>query len=335
MKKRRIPAGEVQEFWERVDHLRKQLGLTLRALANRSGVLENYLTKAFKWEQYGYSTPNLTITRRLARGLNVPVGALTGDAESEGSSRPRQNFVFDPTCDHPATLFNQLVPHDERAAFGIGLFSSLPCAVSNRGILDHIHKRYFGGFGDYADRLTGVFDEIAANFINEYHELGPEYGGFDQTCLICDWDLHRMICAEDEFAGISRDVVGETLEKLHDAVRRGFRLGIVSREKIPGTMLYRLAGLDSLIAIGDGVTVRRRLATYDIELRQHSQEQEADLVTLQYLEQHCLCHDLTPKGTAVAVERLLSKMEEPPKQKNSNQEKTRLMDGFGDSEDSD
>ena len=69
--------------------LRKQQGMTLATVAERTGLTKSYLSKL----ERGQSSPSLVVAFKLAGALGVDVETLFGEnpdpAESERDRRPR------------------------------------------------------------------------------------------------------------------------------------------------------------------------------------------------------------------------------------------------------
>lgn len=78
------------EFSERLARLRKERGLTQKALAEASGV---HATQIQRYES-GAFEPTLDALRRLARALAVPADSLVFDADERAPSDDLK-FVFD------------------------------------------------------------------------------------------------------------------------------------------------------------------------------------------------------------------------------------------------
>jgi transcriptional regulator with XRE-family HTH domain len=77
---RPAPAATRDPLARQIRHLRRDKRLTLRALADRAGVTESFLSQV----ERGITSPSISTLRRIAAGLDQSIGSLFADESEPG-----------------------------------------------------------------------------------------------------------------------------------------------------------------------------------------------------------------------------------------------------------
>jgi transposase-like protein len=298
---------------------RDEQGLSVKELARRMGVTANTLTKRLNEG----ALPSKTLD-----DLAVAMG-LTVSEMLSGGARP-SDLVWDPASEASTILNKKLEPHESRASTGVGFFRIPNCPVLGESLMAKVHHNLFAAFEDKGKRLTDAYNSVGTGYLDEYYRTEGRYGGFDLTTLYMESDLERLVLCSYPYSGCASLVV-PFLEGLRDehVSRLGLRVGIIDDMKVPGEILYGLAGIESIVLIGDTFSLRRQWGTFRLTGVDGGAELAGDQRIVRSLLK--LAGDLNPRRIIRRIEGFL-RMAEKSLGMGEDNEKSRnvkFLDGWG------
>jgi hypothetical protein len=125
---------------------------------------------------------------------------------------------------------------------------------------------------------------MTRTYTEEYERCGGHYDKWENTTLLFEGEVCRLIRGEGEYKGCEQwasawlnDLKNRHVKKL------GYRLGFINEKKIPPEIYYNLMSADSLIIIGHTLSVRRVMGTLRLEFLTRGEQFELDIAHMRQL----------------------------------------------------
>ncbi len=150
------------QLGDKLRHLRRKHGLTLKELGDFTGCSESMLSKT----ERGHVVPSLDLLSRLAHQLGTSVAGLFADAPEQScfvykeGERPKLNLGTETEDGH--TMLERLIPYTKGRQLNANLHV-VPPGGGSAGVLSHE--------GEEVGFVVEGYIEITVN--NERHLVGP------------------------------------------------------------------------------------------------------------------------------------------------------------------
>ncbi len=236
-------------------------------LAKRIEMKRWDLTKYLDPKKYRYRGWNAGLRQKIASAF----GLLEPDFLGDMLQRPKTNVadvlsdttgIWDPATDSAELVLGEFGQHEEMARDGIGFFRIPPCTILLPDMSLRIAKNKFGLYGPLGERIVSFWQSVEAHYRKEYEQCGGVYGDFELKTILFECDVGEMIRGDGQYVGCHYHAE-EWLTRLRDTHVKGmnYKLGIVDESTIPADISIDLLGADSLLLVGNTLSVRRELGS--------------------------------------------------------------------------